>query len=392
MTGAVRPSFLGRTAISGVGYSEFSHHSGRPVLDLAVTACRAAVADAGLVPAAVDGIVSFSLYNDSVPVQAVATALAVPELRYALDISLGGQGPCFAVMNAAMAVATGLADTVLVYRALNGRSGVRIGSAQVDSATSPYRYPIGFTSYVEYLAMWTRRFLIETRATEDDLYAVVAMQRQHALANDRAARRRTLTRAEYGRSPWVAEPLRAADCTVEVDGACAVLVTSAERARDLATPITTIEGAAWTTPQRSGLDIADLHGWPDYSRNCQSVLAPRLWSSCGMGPADMDVAEIYDCFSCITLFGLEGLGFAERGAGGEFVRAVSADPGTGPAVNTHGGLLCEGYIHGMNTLTEAVVQLQGRAGARQVPDARTCVVTSGALMDGSALVLVAGER
>lgn len=387
----VRPGFLGCTALSGVGYTPFTRDAGVPVLDLAVQACRAALDDCGLSVDELDGIASFSLYNDSVPAQAVATALAVPELTYALDLNLGGQGPCFAVMNAAMAVATGVARAVLVFRALKGRSGVRIGSAQVPSASSPFRYPIGFTSYVEYLAMWTRRYMIETGATAEDLYSVAEMEHEHAATNGRAVRRSPLTRQQYAESPMVADPLRSADCTVEVDGACAVVVTSVERALDLAVPAVTVEGAAWTTPQRSGLDIADLHGWPDFSRNCQSHLAPRLWASCGLVPADMNVAEIYDCFSSVVLFGLEGLGFAERGQAGAFVRQCAGESRPALAINTHGGLLCEGYIHGMNSLTEGVLQLQGRAGAGQAAGARTAVVTSGALMDGSALVLV-GSR
>jgi acetyl-CoA acetyltransferase len=386
-----RPAFLGRTAVAGVGYTTLSRESGRPVLDLAVDACRAALADCSLDAGEVDGIVSYSLYNDSVPVNAVATALAVPGLAYALDLNLGGQGPCFAVMNAAMAVSTGVARNVLVFRALNGRSGVRIGSTQIESSSSPYRYPIGFSSYVEYLAMWTRRFMIETAATEDDLYEVVRLQRAYAAQNDRAIRRSALSHEAYLAAPMVADPLRSADCTVEVDGACAVLVTSIEQARDLAVPPVTIEGAAWTSPKYSGLDIADLHSWPDYSRNAHSYLAERLWRSAGLGPADIDVAEIYDCFSSVVLFGLEALGFAGRGEAGDFLRSGAAGPGGTLPVNTHGGLLCEGYLHGMNTLAEGVLQLQGRGGSRQVAGARTGVVTSGALMDGSALVL-AGAR
>jgi acetyl-CoA acetyltransferase len=388
VTRAARPSFLGRTALVGVGYTPLTKRSDRSVLDLALEACRGALDDAGVAPADVDGIVSFSLFNDSVACQAVAAGLAVPELTYALDLSLGGQAPCFAVANAAMAVESGLAETVLVFRALNGRSGTRIGSTRFDSPTSEYRYPIGFGAYPQYIAMWTRRYMIETGASWEDLAAVVAGQRRFAAANDRAIVRSELDREGYLAAPFVVDPFRVPDCTSEVDGACAVLVTSLDQARHLRHRPVVVEGAAWTTPKGSGLDIADLHAWEDFSRNCHSHLAGRLWESSGLAPEDVDFAEIYDCFSSMVLFGLEGLGLAGRGEAGALVRSgATARDGALP-VNTHGGLLCEGYLHGMNTVAEAVLQVQGRGGERQVERRDRCAVTSGALMDGSALVLV----
>jgi acetyl-CoA acetyltransferase len=389
MTAESRPAFLGRTAVAGVGATAFSKASGRTVTALAAEACRAALDDCGLEPSAVDGIVSYSLFNDSVACQAVATVLGVPELTYALDLNLGGQAPCFAVANAAMAVASGMASTVLVFRALNGRSGTRVGSTRFSAPTNQYRYPIGFTAYPQYIALWARRFMIETGTDYEDLGAVVIRQREHAARNDRAIRRAPLALDDYLAAPFLVDPFRGLDCTTEVDAACAVVVTTLDRARDLARPPAVVQGAAWTTPRGSGLDIADVVAWDDYSRNCQAHLAPRLWASAGLGPADMDVAEIYDCFSAVVLMGLEGLGLAARGEAGKLVRSGETALGGRLPVNTHGGLLCEGYVHGMNTLTEAVLQVQGRGGARQVDGAETCVVTSGALMDGSALVLVA---
>ena len=124
-------TYQGRTAIAGVGYTPLTRNSEQSVLSLAVEACTAALEDAGLNPADVDGVASFSLFNDSVTCQAVATAMALPRLRYALDLNLGGQAPCFLTLNAAMAVASGMAKNVLVFRALNGRSGLRVGSSEL---------------------------------------------------------------------------------------------------------------------------------------------------------------------------------------------------------------------------------------------------------------------
>jgi acetyl-CoA acetyltransferase len=382
-----RPDFLGRTAIAGVGYTPLSKRSGESVGTLAAAACRAALADCGLEPSDVDGIASFSLFNDSVSVQSVATSLAIPELSYALDLNLGGQAPSFAVANAAMAVAAGMADVVLVYRALNGRSGVRIGSQQFDAPSTQYRQPVGLTAYAQYMALWARRFMIETGATQEDLAAVVIEQRRYAAANERAIRREPLSLEEYEASPWLVDPYHVVDCTSEVDGACALVVTSLAVARRLRHPAVTIQGAAWATGRGSGTDIADLQHWPDWSRNCQAILADRLWASSGLRPEDMDVAEIYDCFTSTVLFGLEGLGLVPRGESGAFIRDGQTRLGGRLPLNTNGGLLCEGYLHGMNTVAEATLLLQGRSSS-QVDGAGKAVVTSGGLMDGSALVLV----
>ena len=376
-----------RAAVAGVGYTPFCRESGRSVLDLALDACRSALADAGLGAADVDGIASFSLMHDSVPAQAVATGLALPALTLALDVDLGGQAPCYLVSLAADAVISGRARHVLVFRALNGRSGPRVGTMQFSGMGAQYRYPIGYDAYLLYVGMWAQRFLHETGQGSEDLGAVAVAQRAYAVDNDRAVRRKPLTLDEYLAAPFVAEPFRAADCTVEVDGACAVVVTSLDRARDLRHPPAVIaSGEYWAGP-RSGLDIGDHLLWDDYTRNYTSGLRDRLFGRAGVTASDVHLAEIYDCFTSTVLIGLEGLGFCGRGESGSFVRSGATAPNGSLPVNTHGGLLAEGYLHGMNTVAEAVLQVQGRAGVRQVAAHDVCAVTSGALMDGSALIL-----
>jgi len=364
-----------KAAITGVGSTAFSKESGRSVLSLAREACRAAIDDAGATADDVDGIVSFSVMHDSVPCQAVATALALPELRFAIDADLGGQAPCHLVGLAAMAIETGRARNVLVFRAMNGRSGPRVGTMQFAGMGAQYRYPIGYDAYLMYCAMWARRFLIETGQGVDDLAAVAIAQRAYAERNERAAKRRPLTLRDYLAEPLVVDPFRASDCTVEVDGACALLVTSAEQARDAPHPPAVVASAAYRAGPRSGLDIGDHLLWDDYTRNYTSLLRDELFGRAGVGPDDVQVAEIYDCFSSTVLIGLEGLGICERGTSGGFVRSGATRLDGRLPTNTHGGLLGEGYLHGMNTVTEAALQVQGRAGARQAPRHDVAVVT-----------------
>jgi acetyl-CoA acetyltransferase len=260
---------------------------------------------------------------------------------------------------------------------------------EFSGSAGQYRYPIGYSAYMMYVAMWGQRFLHETGQGELDLAAVPLAQREYAQANERAFRRKPLTLQDYLAAPMVVDPFRAADCTVEVDGACAVVVSSLERSRDLRHPPAVIAGGGYQAGPRPGLDIGDHLRWADYTRNYTSWLAERMYRQAGITAADVQLAEIYDCFSSTVLMGLEGLGLCGRGESGAFLRSGATRLDGSLPVNTNGGLLCEGYLHGMNTVAEAALQVQGRGGDRQAPRHDVCVVTSGALMDGSGLVLLA---
>lgn len=374
-------------AISGVGYTPFSKASGASVLSLARDACQAALVDAGLPQGEVDGIASFMLNDDSVPAQAVATVLGIPQLRFALDLNLGGQAPCHLVWQARNAIVAGQARHVLVFRAMNGRSAAQVGSMQFPGLGGQYRYPIGYGAYMMYIAMWARRFLHETGQDERDLAAVAIAQRRYAVDNERAIRRREIDLDEYLAAPFVVDPFRRHDCTSEVDGACAVLVSALDAARELRRPPAVVAAGAYRAGPAPGLDIGDHLSWSDYTRNYTSFLRNDLFGAAGISQDQIDFAEIYDCFTSTVLMGMEGLGLCERGESGAFVRSGNTAREGSLPTNTHGGLLAEGYLHGMNTLAEAALQIMGRGGERQVPRHEACVVTSGALMDGSALIL-----
>lgn len=378
-----------QAAIAGVGYTTLSRNSARSVLDLASEAAINACSDAGVDPRSVDGVASHLIAGDSESCEAVATALAAEKMRYCFDFNMGGQAPAFLIGEAARAVEAGVADTVIVFRALNGRSGARVGTAKMPGGAAQYRYPIGYNAYLMYIAMWARRFLHETGQTEEALGAVAVAQRAYAELNERAMIRRPLSTTDYAESPLVAEPFRVADCTTEVDGAVALLVTSVERARDLRQAPAVIASSVWHAGPRPGLDIGNHVLYDDYTYNFTTHLRDDLFGQAGLTAADVDFAQIYDCFTSTVLMGLEGLGLCERGQSGEFVRAGHTGLGGKLPVNTNGGMLSEGYVHGMNTVAEAVLQIQGRGGNRQSPRHEVGVVTSGALVDGSALILTA---
>jgi acetyl-CoA acetyltransferase len=378
-------SYHGKVAIASAAMTALGPNSGRTVLSLATEACKAALDAAGLPARAVDGIATYSMYDDSVAAEAVAGALGLPELSYVMDFNQGGQSASFMAMNAAMAIHCGLANTVLVFRALNGRSGSRVGRVRAAGAGPDLRYPVGLVAYPQVQALWARRYMIETGATEHDLAAAAINASKHASVNPRAVRRQRVTETDYFASPYVAEPYRVLDCTIEIDGACAIVVTSVERARDLKLAPAVIESSAWRT-HGFDLDMASFLCYDDLSRNYAFHLRDRLWGLAGLSPHEVDVASLYDCFTGVLLQNVEGLGICEIGEAGQFLRRQDIDGGR-PVINPSGGLLAEGYLHGMNILAEAVWQVQHTAGPTQVPACSTALTCSGGALSGSAMIL-----
>lgn len=377
-----------RYAICGIGATAYTKQSNRTVLDLATEAVGRAIADAGLARNEVDGLVSFQ-FNDSVPGIAVATNLGIPNVGYAVDYAAGGNGANLIVLAAAAAIEAGLAKTVVCYRAMNGRSGYRLGGGRDFDARgiTQYTAPFGWITYPQAMAMWCRRHMIKYGTTAEQLGHVAVMQRANAQANPRAMQRKALTMDDYFNSRPIVDPFRLYDICLESDGACAVVVTSAERARDLPHPPVYIMGGAYGGGPNQGDDLFDAIRWPEHARNYAHYIADDLWGSAGVGPKDIDVAEIYDCFTYSVLMQLEGLGFCAEGEGGPFVASGAVDRDGAMPINTHGGLLSEAYIHGFNHVLEAVEQLRGAAGPRQVPGAEIALTTAGAMTCGSAMVL-----
>ncbi len=385
-------SLAGRSAIAGVGATEFSKYSGRSELQLAAESVLAALGDAGLSAADVDGLVTFT--QDGNSEIAVARELGIPQLRFFSQIGYGGGAACATVAHAAMAVAGGMADVVVCYRAFNERSGRRFGQASpaagVSSATNAvdmgWSVPFGLATPAAWVAMFARRYMHAYGATSEDFGRVAVANRRHAATNPAAwFYGRPITLAEHQASKWVAEPLHLLDCCQESDGGVALVVTSAERARDLPNPPAVVRGAA----QGAGSDQYtmasyyrdDMTGLPE-----MGVVGRNLWRMAGIGPADVQTAVLYDHFTPFVLTQLEELGFCGRGEAKEFVADGAIELGGRLPINPNGGQLGEAYIHGMNGIAEAVRQVRGSA-VNQVGGVENVMVTAGTGVPTSGLVL-----
>jgi acetyl-CoA acetyltransferase len=381
-------------AIVGIGATEFSKDSGRSELQLAAEAVRDALADAGLTPSDVDGLVTFTM--DANAEIAVARELGIPSLSFFSRVGYGGGAACATVQQAAMAIETGMASVVVCYRAFNERSGHRFGRVQTAAAAAPtssgidnsWHYPMGLGTPAATVAMFARRYMHEYGATSEDFGRVAVADRRHAATNPKAwFYGRPISLDDHQSSRWIAEPLRLLDCCQESDGGVALVVTSRSRAADLPQVPAFVAAAA----QGSGTDQFtmnsyyrdDLTGLPE-----MGVVARQLWAQSGLGPSDMSVAVLYDHFTPFVLVQLEELGFCGRGEARHFIADGALELDGRLPTNPHGGQLGEAYIHGMNGIAEGVRQLRGTA-ANQLPDAASVLVTAGTGVPTSALVLTA---
>ncbi|MER7758349.1 lipid-transfer protein [Streptomyces sp. NPDC097619] len=379
-----RDSLGGRAAIAGIGATEFSKDSGRSELTLAVEAVHAALDDAGLTPADVDGMVTFTM--DTSPEITVAQAIGAGELSFFSRIHYGGGAACATVQQAALAVATGVAEVVVCYRAFNERSGRRFGSGvqrrepSAEGAALGWSLPWGLLTPASWVAMTAQRYLHAHGLTPEALGHVAVTARRHA-ANNPAAwfHGKPITLADHAASRWIVEPLRLLDCCQETDGGQALVVTTAERARDLRRPPAVItaaaQGAGRGQEAMTSFYRDDLTGLPE-----MDVVARQLWRTSGLRPSDIDVGILYDHFTPFVLMQLEEFGFCKPGEAADFV-AADALP-----LNTHGGQLGEAYLHGMNGIAEAVRQLRGTS-VNQVAGASRVLVTAGTGVPTSGLIL-----
>ncbi|MCZ7537601.1 MAG: transporter [Acidimicrobiia bacterium] len=384
-------SFKDRAAIIGVGETDYVRGADRSSAELMLEASRAAIADAGLRSSEIDGLV---LPPVNISAEEIAANFGIEDLRYAATVQMGGASPTSTLQSAATALSHGIAQNILIplgwlgYSAMRPKPGVRRESINVPAmrrAMVSYYVPYGAVAPAQMYSWIATRHMKTYGTRYEDMAAVAIACRKNAQKNDRALMKgRPLSLDQYMNARWISEPLRLYDCCLETDGACAVVLTSAERARDCPHRPVYIMGGAEGHPYPAD----DIAGRPDMLRVGLSYAAPKAFQMAGIEPADVDFLQIYDCFTYVVLLQIEALGLCKAGEGGAFVRDGRIELGGEFPLNTHGGLLSEAHLWGLNHVIEATRQLRGDAGERQVRDAEIGVVTGwGDFGDGSLVIL-----
>lgn len=377
-----------RAVIVGIGETPPARRSPHGIRALVVDACLAALEEAGIAPGAVDGMVTDTLIMPpTVPQEYVAAQLGI-ERRFTGGLSWGGASNACMPMIARKAIEGGTAETVLCYFGVDwgSRSGGPYAFHNLFPAKTAFEHPYGFSAQPSYFALWARRYMHEFGMEESDLGRIAVAQRTNALRHGRTQLARPLSAADYLASPLVSDPLRVADCCLISDGACAFVVTTEERARDLRTTPVAILGGAFASEPVNVDDIftqpADLTRFP-----AATVASRRALEGAGLTHADIDFLELYDCFTMSCLLQIEDLGFCARGETPAFLRETDiTTTGTLP-VNTHGGLLAHSYLLGVEHVLEAVRQLRGESGAAQVAGAQVGMVSGLSMPDFGVLLL-----
>ena len=375
-------SLRGTVAIAGVGETAYYKRGQAPEAEfkLALMAVLAACEDAGISPKQVDGFASFS--NDRSDPSRLAAALGINDLRFAnMQWGGGGGGGSGALANAAAAVATGMAECVVVFRALAQGQFGRFGQGPVRNVISgdgAHTVPYGLMSPAQSFAMKVKRFMHEHRVEQSALRALSLASYHHAQNNPRAVMYgRPLTEEKYDDSRWIVEPFHLFDCCLENDGAAAMIVVPAERAKDYAHKPTYLLGAVSGSHYRAG---ASVHNAPDYATSTFKTCAPRLYDMAEVGPGDVDVLQCYENFTGGVLMSIVEHGFCEPDECNEFlVRDNLVAPDGRLPTNTSGGNLAECYMHGLGLNIEAVRQIRGES-SNQVEDVDISMVVSGPMV------------
>ncbi|HKX94871.1 MAG TPA: acetyl-CoA acetyltransferase [Methylibium sp.] len=380
----------GRVAIVGIGETAYYKHGQSPDAEfkLALKAVLAACADAGLDPRRIDGFASYS--NERSEASRMAAALGIDRLRSATMQWGGGGGGCAAaVANGAAAIAAGLADCVVVYRALAqgeyGRFGQAAGAPTI-AGDMAYQMPYGVLAPPQKFAMRVTRFLHAHGIGPDAQRAIALASYHHAQANPRAVMHgKPLSAERYDAARWIVEPFRLFDCCMENDGAAAIVLVAAERAKDFAQKPAYLLGAASGAGYRAG---AMAHNAPDYDSANYSGLAADLFRMAGLGPGDVGSVQAYENFTGGVMMALADHGFFAPEAANEFLTLenLSAPAGRLP-LNTGGGNLAECYVHGFELVTEAVRQVRGTSTSQALRGDVALVIGGPMVMPASNLLL-----
>ena len=372
-------SLMDKCAVTGVGETVYSKNSGKSVVALQMEASLKAIADAGLKPSDIDGVIPYG--NLDVVAEEFVTNLGIQDLRFSATTPLGGASCVAAIQAAVSALVAGVANHVLIPIGRNGSSGERIGARAAAlpqfRAIGEFEMPSGNIAPPQLYAHMARRHMEMYGTTSRQLAEIAVAVRSNAILNDNAVMQKPMTIEDHQNSRMISDPLRLFDCCLESDGGAAVVISRAEQARDLAQKPIYIMGVAEGHPDS-----------PSAITQRPDKAAPRAFGIAGVSHKDIDVAEIYDCFTYIVMCQLEDLGFCKKGEGGDFVSdgRIALD-GELP-INTHGGLLSQSHIIGMNHVCELVKQLRGQGGKAQVANAEIGLVTGyGDMGDGAVAIM-----
>ena len=382
-----------KACIAGAAETEYRRWGGmtdRNEFQLACEAIRAAAEKSGLTVDQIDGLACFA--DTTIDASLLALALGIPDLKVSASVWGGrGGGPCGALALAASAVETGQAKHVAVFRSLCQGQSRRYGKFYPQRMHADMVGPYGLFSAAQGLALVAQRYRHEYGFTDEQLAGIPLAFRDNAQRNPRAVTYgRPLTLDKYLASKWIVDPFRVYDCCLETDGACALIVTTRERARDLAVKPVEILAAVQGSEPDWGTGAMGAHNMPGdaYATTGQRQLAKRVFAAAQVTPADISVTQIYDHFSAMVFISLEDFGFCGRGEGPAYVAAgnIAWPHGSNP-VNTHGGSLSEAYVHGLNHVVEGVRQLRGES-TSQVAGAQTCLVTGGSVISPSSAAIL----
>lgn len=370
-----------KAAIVGIGTTEFSKNSGRSELSLACEAVLDCLKDAGLKPSDVDGMVTFTMdTNDEIE---IARAIGCNDLTFYSRVPHGGGAPTGCIEQAVMAIATGVAECVVVYRALNGRSGHRFsGGVSGDIVTGDmihygWYLPYGLITPASWVAMYHRRYEYLYGDTRDALAEIAMTTRQYAVTNPRAFfHKRPLTREDYNKGKPIALPFNIFDCCQESDGGCAVVLTTPERAKHLKNLPVAVKGIGMCASKNTEA-MTDFYAEEIAQIPAMDNAAKQAYAQSGLTPDDIDAAIVYDAFTAIVMWQLESWGFAKPGKSKDFITSGALRPNGRLPTNTHGGQLSEAYIHGMNGVTEGVRLVRGSSNNQPKKKIDNVLVTSG---------------
>ena len=379
-----------KTCVTGIGETAYMRGSTKTAFELQIESSLKAIADAGLTPKDIDGIIPIGIVSGTA--DDFIDNFGLPDLRFSAVVPHGGASPVMALQCAAAAVASGACKHVLItfgrnVSAASNKAGARIHNMPQFHYVTEFEHPMGASAPAQLYAPMARRHMELYGTTVAQFGEVAVACRQHALLNGNAIMKKPITLEDHRNSRMIADPFRLLDCSLESDGGAAVVISASDRAADLRHRRVFISGVAEGHPDSPGA----ITQRPDMTSLGIAKAAPRAFQMAGVTHADIDVAEIYDCFTYAVIRQLEDMGFCAKGEGGPFVQGGRLRLGGALPTNTHGGLLSQAHVWGLNHIVELVRQLRGDAGAAQVANAEVGLVTGyGDLGDGALAIMRRG--